>query len=149
MGTVEVQEREDGYAIVVQRTVAAPLDAAYAAWTQPEHLNRWFTTGAEVDLRPGGRYSNADNDAGTYTVVDHDRIRFTWEQAEHGEGSEVEVRFDARGERTVVTLTHEKLATREDAEDLSTGGWDWAMDSYRQYLETGQSLPYNEWKALR
>ena len=34
--------------------VRAPRERVYDALTQAEHLDAWFTTGAEVDARPGG-----------------------------------------------------------------------------------------------
>ena len=44
----------------LQRTVDIAPELVWAAWTQPEHLTKWFTPSpwttpeAEVDLRPGG-----------------------------------------------------------------------------------------------
>ena len=46
--------------LVLDRVVDVPPEKVFAAWTQPEHLKKWFTpkpwqtVDAEVDLRPGG-----------------------------------------------------------------------------------------------
>ena len=47
----------------VRRTIAAPREAVFRAWTEPEMLMKWWrvdagwsTPIAEVDLRVGGRY---------------------------------------------------------------------------------------------
>lgn len=46
--------------LVIERTVRAPRELVWAAWTQPEHVKRWFTpapwmtTECEIDLKPGG-----------------------------------------------------------------------------------------------
>jgi uncharacterized protein YndB with AHSA1/START domain len=46
----------------ITRTVAAPVDVVWSAWTQPDRLAAWFgpkgTTGTilEYDLRPGGAW---------------------------------------------------------------------------------------------
>ena len=46
--------------LVLQREIDVPVDLVWAAWTQPEHLVKWFApapwsiTECEVDLRPGG-----------------------------------------------------------------------------------------------
>lgn len=46
--------------LVLERTVDVPRELVWKAWTEPEHLKKWFTpapwTTAEcdVDLRPGG-----------------------------------------------------------------------------------------------
>ena len=46
--------------LVLERTLNAPRDLVWKAWTDPEHLKRWFAprpyeiTEVEMDLRPGG-----------------------------------------------------------------------------------------------
>jgi len=46
--------------LVLERTVEVPSDLVWAAWTQPEHIKKWFTPApwstvdARVDLQPGG-----------------------------------------------------------------------------------------------
>ena len=46
--------------LVLERTINAPRDLVWKAWTTPEHLKRWFApkpyeiSELELDLRPGG-----------------------------------------------------------------------------------------------
>jgi uncharacterized protein YndB with AHSA1/START domain len=40
--------------IEVATLVRAPRERVYDAFTTAEYLDEWFTTGAEVDARPGG-----------------------------------------------------------------------------------------------
>ena len=46
--------------LVLERVVAVPRHLVWRAWTQPEHMVKWFcplpwkTTDAKVDLQPGG-----------------------------------------------------------------------------------------------
>jgi uncharacterized protein YndB with AHSA1/START domain len=46
--------------LVLERVVDVPPALVWKAWTQPEHLKKWFcprpwqTTHCEIDLRPGG-----------------------------------------------------------------------------------------------
>ena len=48
--------------IVLDRTVDAPRELIWKAWTQPEHLMPWFCPApwkaveCEIDLRPGGQF---------------------------------------------------------------------------------------------
>lgn len=48
--------------LVLERVVDVAPELVWAAWTQAEHLKRWFTphpwqtVDAEVDLRPGGLF---------------------------------------------------------------------------------------------
>ena len=46
--------------LVLERVVEVPPELVWKAWTEPEHLKRWFTplpwttVECEIDLRPGG-----------------------------------------------------------------------------------------------
>jgi uncharacterized protein YndB with AHSA1/START domain len=46
--------------LVLTRMIDAPRDKVFRAWTEPEHLKKWFapspwtTPHAELDVRPGG-----------------------------------------------------------------------------------------------
>jgi uncharacterized protein YndB with AHSA1/START domain len=46
--------------LVLERVIPVPRHLAWRAWTQPEHMVKWFcplpwkTTDAQVDLQPGG-----------------------------------------------------------------------------------------------
>lgn len=79
----------------IQRTLAAPRELVFRAWTQPEMLRRWWgieagytTPIAEVDLRVGGKYRlgmqppNQDLIlvvGGTYReVTPPSRLVYTW-----------------------------------------------------------------------
>ena len=48
--------------LVLERILDAPRDLVWKAWTDPEHLKRWWaprpyqTPECEMDLRPGGRF---------------------------------------------------------------------------------------------
>ena len=50
----------DHYDLVLERLLNAPRRLVWEAWTNPEHLKRWWapkpyeTTECEMDLRPGG-----------------------------------------------------------------------------------------------
>jgi len=46
--------------LVLERMVDVPKELVWAAWTNPEHIKKWFTPApwqtveCEIDLRPGG-----------------------------------------------------------------------------------------------
>jgi uncharacterized protein YndB with AHSA1/START domain len=48
--------------LVLERVVEVPTELVWMAWTQPEHLKKWFTpepwqtVECEIDLRPGGAF---------------------------------------------------------------------------------------------
>lgn len=65
-------------------TIPAPRERVWALLTEGEHLGRWFgDAGAEIDLRPGGRFTMSWKEHGTAyarveTVEPHDRFAFRW-----------------------------------------------------------------------
>jgi uncharacterized protein YndB with AHSA1/START domain len=46
--------------LILERVVDVPRELVWAAWTKPEHIEKWFTPApwktvdCEIDLRPGG-----------------------------------------------------------------------------------------------
>lgn len=59
--TTAVLDKE-AHAIVFTRTFAAPRENVFEAWTQPEHVARWWDPSGDrlrecaIDLRPGGAF---------------------------------------------------------------------------------------------
>ena len=53
-------ERAEHHDLVLERTIEAPVDLLWKAWTDPDHLRKWWapkpyeTIECEIDLRPGG-----------------------------------------------------------------------------------------------
>ena len=130
--------------IVVSTHVAAPLRDVWLAYTTPEDIKRWnaaspewHTTAAEVDLRPGGRFSSrmeakdgsfGFDFAGQYTrVVDHALIEYAFgdrtgrvEFAEAPGGVLVTVTFDSEP-------THSEEQQRE--------GWQAILDNFARHVQ--------------
>ena len=131
-------------ALVVRRTIRASADQLFDAWTTPEQLRAWWgprpvtCSGAEVDLRVGGRYrlQNALPDGSTvviegeFRVVERpSRLVYTWRMGanENAEESLVTVRFEARGEATDVIVIHEQIPS-EAVRQSHESGWVGCLD---------------------
>jgi len=51
-------------------TIDAPVDRVWDVITQAEHIGRWFgDVGAEIDLRPGGRFTCSWSEHGTVNAI--------------------------------------------------------------------------------
>jgi uncharacterized protein YndB with AHSA1/START domain len=97
--------------LVLERTLDAPRDLVWKAYTDPEHLKQWFAprpyqiTECELDLRPGGifrirmtgpdGFDTGHGNAGcVLEVVDREKLSWTsalgpeYRPAEMGEGCE-------------------------------------------------------------
>jgi uncharacterized protein YndB with AHSA1/START domain len=138
--------------LVVRRTIRAPREKVFAAWTEARHLIAWWgptpdvtCPSAEVDLRVGGRYRIANRFpdgrllwiAGEFEVIEPPvRLVFSWQLESHATGTErVTVDFEARGASTEVIVTHERIAdaaTRAGHEQ----GWMGCLDGLARYAES-------------
>jgi uncharacterized protein YndB with AHSA1/START domain len=149
-GLRAVGQKPGGFDVSVQRTIGAPVAEAWESFTNEKLLSTWFTTKARVDLKVGGRYSNADGDQGEFRRIDPQKLlRFTWDNAGHCPGTMVEVTFDPKGKgKSVVRLTHSKLDSARAREEMKEG-WAWAMDNLKRFLEKAEVQTFEAWRKQR
>ncbi len=123
--------------LVIRRTIAAPPEAIFAAWTDARGMQEWMRPGdmlrAEValDVHVGGKFrivmhgrEGRYEHTGEYRVVDPPkRLAFTWVSA-NTQGRVTLVTIDLRpaGPGTELVLTHEDLPDQVAVERHS-GGW--------------------------
>jgi uncharacterized protein YndB with AHSA1/START domain len=136
--------------LTLKRRLNAPAEKIYAAWTNPQHLVKWFgpDTGsvskAETDVRVGGRYTIAfqteDGEkhqvGGIYReVVPNEKLAFTWAWITMPEReSFVTVTIKRDGEGCILTLHHEQLAD-EETRDRHECGWNGCLDKLTRFAE--------------
>lgn len=126
--------------LVITREFNAPRALVFKAWTQPEHVARWwgcdhmrenkFTN----DLRVGGGFRSAMTleggiehvISGTYLEIDApERLQFTWTwKNDGGEGSNslVTIVLEEIGDKTRMVFRHERFETVEEC-DSHREGW--------------------------
>ena len=141
----------ENVSLSIRRTLAAPVDRVFHAWTDPAALRHWFASGetyecliAETDLRVGGRYRlgmrSPDGEenyvGGEYREIDPDRrlvFTWAWESTPERE-SRVTVEVRPEGDGTLLVLTHERFAD-EAIRDLHHKGWTGCLDMLTRFLE--------------
>jgi uncharacterized protein YndB with AHSA1/START domain len=147
----QVAERE----LVLLRIFDAPRRLVFKAWTDPDHLARWWgphgfeTISYMMDVRPDGtwfRYMRAPDGSehckrGVYReIVEPERLVFTYttEDAEGNPGPEtlVTVTFAELGGRTRLTL-HQGLFESVAARNSHEGGWTSCLERFAKYLANG------------
>jgi uncharacterized protein YndB with AHSA1/START domain len=137
-------------ALIVRRTIRAPIERVFAAWTQPEHLQRWWgpagmrCNAAEIDLRVGGRYRIGNEAAngdvvwieGEFERIDPPReLVYTWRIGSEARAPErVTVRFEPKDGGTEVVVIHERI-TNEQSRTAHEAGWHGCIDGLAEYLE--------------
>jgi len=137
----------------VRRTIRAPQQRVFDAWTQAAQLKAWHAPGpltvslAEIDLRPGGSYrihmrapdGNEHRVTGVYREVDPpNKVVYTWGwEGEHVvKDSVVTVEFLERGDATEVVLTHAGIF--DDTERANhEQGWTAIMDKFEAAYARG------------
>jgi serine/threonine protein kinase len=127
--------------IRIVKTVPAPMEKVFAAWTDPAVMVNWFaptedytTPIAEVDLRVGGSYrvgmkhkDRADIAvaSGQYCRIEEpSMLSFTWgwnSQAPNEPETQVTLEFRPNVDATDVTLTHERFRDDENRKRHSEG----------------------------
>ena len=132
------QPDEGGVYLTLHRTINAPVESVYAAWTDPELLRRWFAPGeaavarAVAEVAVGGEFliemQGMDGEKwvvrGAYReVVPNQRLVHTW----CWEGSDVEslvtVEFEPGSPGTTrLTVTHSRFELA-DTRDNHKLGW--------------------------
>ena len=136
---------DPAFSVVVNRTINAPRERVFEAWTNPAHLYRWWAVRedytapiVEVDLRTGGSYRLGMQDpdqehpfvvSGVYReVTPPEKLVFTWKWETAPDGSElvppetlVTIEFFDRGESTDIRLTHETVPRRKHARRTQPG----------------------------
>lgn len=137
--------------LIVNRTVNAPRERVFRAWTVPAEMDRWFspfldaTIKTSVDLRVGGEYriqlTQGDREFGAFGVYREirppQRLVFTWNAINCGEiaakDTLVTVEFFDAGDKTQVTLTHQGFPSAE-VRDRHNQGWMGCFDHLESVL---------------
>ena len=135
--------------LTLKRRLNATPAKAYAAWTDPAKIVKWFgpdsgpVTSAELDVRSGGRYAIAffteDGEehhvSGIYReVIPDQKLVFTWAWRTMPEReSLVTITIKPDGDGSLLTLHHEQFFD-EPARDRHRHGWTGCLDKLEAYL---------------
>jgi uncharacterized protein YndB with AHSA1/START domain len=132
--------------LVVETTVNATLDQAWACWTEPDHITKWnfasedwHCPAASNDLKVGGKYSakmaakdnsfSFDFNATYDEIVPNKLLAFTLE-----DGRRVKVVFEKNDDNHVkVTETFDMEF--ENGPELQQSGWQAIIDNYKKHVE--------------
>ena len=130
--------------------IDAPLDVVWAVVTESEHVGRWFSDSAAIDLRPGGEMTlNWERHSEQWRVesVDPPRfVSFRWLRGPglRGDNSTiVEFFLAAEGEGTRLRVVesgfrHLAGSDEENAKDAEEHehGWELELEELREYVST-------------
>jgi len=126
----------EGYGICVTKTIAAPLEQVYKAWTDSALASRWLGAGMQAEVKDGGAYRNADGDCGKFLRVRENKdLRLSWENPAFSAPSLVDMALsDKGGGKTGLLLNHTRIQTRPEADGLRAA-WGEAFNKLKAMLE--------------
>ena len=154
-------EKPDDATLILRRTLNAPQELVFKAWTTPEDIKEWMqpnpgmkVQSARMDLRVGGkiRIQMKNPDGEFFTGVGEfrevkapEKLVYTWDWEKDGsEPDEGEpegkttlmtVEFLKRGERsTELVLMQTQFATTQ-SRDSHAGGWTRITESFANFVE--------------
>jgi uncharacterized protein YndB with AHSA1/START domain len=139
--------------LVITRIFDAPRSLVFKAWTQPEHLARWWgprgyaTSVSEMDLRPGGAYRFRMQSPEGAVHWWHGLVReitpperIVWSCiVDDTDGKSISaetlltVTFEDHGAKTRLTL-HQAVFQTVTSRDAHRGGWNSAFDRLEELL---------------
>ena len=149
MATVETTK---GESLEVRKTIAAPREKVFRAWTEPEAVKQWFpppgyeAAPTDIDLRPGGSYrwglrklpdGKPFWSTGTFIeVVAPRRIVYTWLWSGLPEenATRVTIDFHDRGGQTEVVLRHDRFVD-VNQRNQHEQGWKLCIDQLNDYMK--------------
>lgn len=133
--------------ITVETLVHAPIEQIWDTYNNPQDIEKWstasadwHTVNAEVDLKPGGKFSSrmeakdgsmGFDFAGVYTrIVPHNLIEYTFgdreakvEFSQREDGVKVHLEFDPDNQ---YPIEHQK------------NGWQAILDNFARYVEANK-----------
>jgi uncharacterized protein YndB with AHSA1/START domain len=135
--------------LVVRRVIPATPERLFDAWTEPDHLTRWWGPSgvtcplADIDLRVGGSYRIANRFAsgetvyitGEFQAIERPRkLVFTWRmESSEGPSEIVTVLFEASNAGTEVSVIHERIADQSTLGGHEVG-WHGCLDGLVAYM---------------
>ena len=146
-------EPAENRVLILTRMLEAPRELVFKAWTQPQHLVRWWGPAGFTlpvctqDFRAGGAYrfcmrSPAGTDHwvwGEYReIVAPERLVFTWEREDEAGlrcqlSNLVTVTLAGQGRKTLLTLHHATFQTVADRDD-HRGGWTECLERLARHV---------------
>jgi len=145
--------------LVLERVVDVPPEKVWAAWTEPDHVVKWFTpkpwetVECEIDLRPGGIFRTVmrspegedhPNVGCWLEVVENERLVWTdalgpgWRPSPESFMTGV-ILLEPRGEGTKYTAIalHKDEADRAKHDEMGFHeGWGTALDQLVEHMKS-------------
>jgi uncharacterized protein YndB with AHSA1/START domain len=128
----------EGYFVCSTKTIAAPVDKVFDAWSNIGQLSQWFGTSTKADVRDGGTIENKDGEKGNFARIRKNKdIRLMLESPGFSAPIQIDAQFQDKGKgKTGLLVNLTRLQTREEA-DAVRNSWAEALDRLKVLCEGG------------
>jgi uncharacterized protein YndB with AHSA1/START domain len=126
----------EGYFVCSTKTISAPVEKVFEAWSDINMLSQWFGNNTKSDLRDGGVIETKDGENGNFSRVRKNKdIRLSLNGPGFSAPFQIDAQFQDKGKgKTGVLVNLTRLQTREEA-DAVRNAWAEALDNLKQLCE--------------
>lgn len=130
--------------IVVTRTLRAPVNQVYRAFTNTDVMKDWLADEARLNATVGGHllltWQGQGHAYGVYSILEENsHVAFSWRNGGEKDDSQIDVQLRADGDLTHLEVTHSDLPLEADTAGLERT-WERRLDNLQTALETGADL---------
>lgn len=118
------------------KTIAAPVEKVFDAWSSKANLNQWFGEAIKADCREGGKLETREGDSGTFLRVRNNKdIRLSLSSSGFSAPVLVDAQFQDKGKgKTGLLVNLSRIQARTEADAVRTA-WAEALDRLKAYCE--------------
>lgn len=126
----------EGYFVCSTKTIAAPVDKVFDAWSNISMLSQWFGNSTKADLKDGGAIETKDGEKGNFPRVRKNKdIRLVLQNPGFSAPIQVDAQFQDKGKgKTGILVNLTRLQTREEA-DAVRNAWAEALEKLKRLCE--------------
>jgi uncharacterized protein YndB with AHSA1/START domain len=134
-GVVKKDGLSEGYTICCTKTIGAPVEKTYAAWTDPKGFASFFCDTGKQELVEGGAIACSCGCKGSFSRIRENKdLRFTWEHPGATAPMMVDVQFQDNKGKTLMNVMTSRIQTREEADGLRDA-WAGALNKLKALAE--------------
>lgn len=135
-GVVLKDGRPDGYNICVTKSVLSPISKVYKMFLS-DSLKSWFGDDPVADA-DGSFRDSIGNRADMVRARQNKDLRYRWQTAGIDQETEVEIILAEKDGKTGLTLNHNRIQSREEADGLRKA-WGQALSILKEIAEGAKS----------
>jgi uncharacterized protein YndB with AHSA1/START domain len=126
----------EGYFVCSTKTIAAPVEKVFDAWSNINQLSQWFGNSTKGNVNDGGEIENRDGEKGSFLRVRKNKdIRLTLNSPGFSTPIQIDAQFQDKGKgKTGLLVNLTRLQTRGEA-DAARNAWAEALDRLKEICE--------------